>query len=29
MVTLALHSLLKQRGIDVRVRFERDKRLLD
>ena len=28
IVTLALHSLLKQRGIDVRVRFERDKRLL-
>ncbi|EME71636.1 membrane-associated phospholipid phosphatase [Paramagnetospirillum caucaseum] len=29
MVTLVLHSLLIKRGIDVRVRFERDKRLLD
>lgn len=29
MVTLALHSLLTRRGIDVRVRFERDRQLAD
>ncbi|WP_096704555.1 phosphatase PAP2 family protein [Magnetospirillum sp. 15-1] len=29
MVTLALHSLLTKRGIDVRVRFERDKKLAE
>ncbi|CUW38167.1 Membrane-associated phospholipid phosphatase [Magnetospirillum sp. XM-1] len=29
MVTLALHSLLTRRGIDVRVRFERDKKLAE
>jgi membrane-associated phospholipid phosphatase len=29
MVTLALYSLLKTRGIDVRVRFERDRKLAE
>lgn len=29
MVTLALHSLLTRRGIDVRLRFGRDRRLLE
>ncbi len=29
MVTLALHSLLARRGIDVRIRFERDKKLAE
>jgi membrane-associated phospholipid phosphatase len=29
MVTVALHSLLTRRGIDIRIRFERDKRLAE